>query len=683
MLPRRPVLCSIAAAASLALLPFAASAASAAMPKAVPLKIDFTLTPAQIDATCKSEIAAAGKRIDAILHARTKRSFKTVAEPLENVIADLGDNLAAQTFLFNVAPDKAVRDASERCNTAQTGYLAELFARPDLFAALNAAASSHTAHGPAQAKLLEVHLINAKRSGAGLPPAQRKRFVEIAKQIADLENAYASNLASDASTITITKEQTAGLKPDLVARLKPNADGTLAVPVDESTYTQFMANASDAGARKDFYIVYNQRGGQKNVELLRKAIALRDESAKLLGYASWSAYTTADRMAGTPERVDKFLTTIDAALLPLAREQRSKLAQVKGSSLEEWDRAFYTDVAKKQQFNLDPEAVRQYFPAQHTIDAVLAFYSQMLGLTFTKADDLPKWHPDVVGYRVTDTASGADRGQFYLDLYPRPGKYGHFANEGPTGRRTLADGTVRPAVNTIVGNWPTPAPGKPSLLSHQDVLVFFHEFGHNVAQLCADTPYETLNNGYRLDFVEAPSQMLENFVWDPAILKKISANVATGEPLPDAMIASMNAARHYNQAWTSIGSDIFYALVDQRIHAATPPVDTTAIWQATKTTYTPDIFVPGTYREASFTHLMGGYEGTYYAYAWAKVYAMDLFTAFQKDGLQNPAVGARYRQDILAPARMLEPDVLVKNFLGRPMSPEAYYADLGIKVDAK
>ena len=680
MLLRQPVLCSIAAAASLALLPIAVSAAA---PRTVPLKIDFSLTPAQLDASCKSEIEAAGKRIDAILHARSARTFKTVAEPLENVIADLGDNLAAQTFLFNVAPDKAVRDASERCNTAETGYFAELFARPDLYAALSAAAKSHTARGPAQTKLLDVHLINAKRSGAGLPPEQRKRFVEIAKEIADLENTFAANLSGDDTTITITKEQAAGLKPDMVASLKANADGTLVVPVNESTTIQFMANASDGEARKAFYTAYYKRGGQKNVELLQKALALRDESAKLLGYANWSAYTLADRMAGTPERVEKFLTTIDAGLMPLARDQRAKLAAVKGSSLEEWDRAFYADVARKQQFNLDPEAVRQYFPAQHTIDAVLAFYSGMLGLTFARADDLPRWHSDVVGYRVTDTATGADRGQFYLDLYPRPGKYGHFANEGPTGRRTLPDGTVRPAVNTIVGNWPMPAPGKPSLLSHQDVLVFFHEFGHNVAALCADTPYETLNNGYRLDFVEAPSQMLENFVWDPAILKKISSNVATGEPLPDSMIASMNAARHYNQALGSISSDIFYALVDQRYHTATPPVDTTAIWQATKTTYTPNPFVAGTYAEASFTHLMGGYEGTYYAYAWAKVYAMDMFTAFQKDGLQNPAVGARYRKDILAPARMLEPDVLVKNFLGRTMKPDAYYADLGIKVDAK
>ena len=678
-MPARPLpLRSIAAAATLALLAFAA----AATPHSVPLKIDFGLSPVQIEDSCNSEIAAAGKRVDALLHARSARTFKSVAEPLENVLSDLTDNLAAQTLLLQVAPDKAVRDASEHCNTAVAGFGAELFARADLYAALSAASRSGTARGPAQKKLLEMHLVNAKRSGAGLAPAQRARFVDMAKRIADLENRFNTNLGDDTSSITITKAQTDGLKPDLVAGLKTNADGTLVVPTDESTFGQFMANATSADARKAFYIAFNQRGGMKNVELLRETIALRDESAKLLGYANWSAYALADRMAGTPERVDKFLTTIVTALKPLAGEQRAKLSTLKGSRIEEWDRTFYGDIAKKQQFNLDPETVRQYFPAQHTIDAVLAIYSHMLGLTFTKAGDLPAWHPDVVGYRVTDTASGADRGVFYLDLYPRPGKYGHFANFGPTARRTLPDGTIRPAVNTIVGNWPVPAQGKPSLLSHADVITFFHEFGHNVAALCGDSPYETLNGGYRLDFVEAPSQMLENFVWEPTILKQISANAA-GEPLPDTVLASMNAARHFNQAWGVVGGDIFYALVDQRIHTAAPPVDTTAVWQTTKTTYTVDDYVPGTWREASITHFMGGYEGSLYAYPWAKVYAMDMFTAFQKGGLQNPAVGLRYRNEILAPARTFEPDVLVRKFLGRPMKPDAYYADLGMKLDAK
>jgi thimet oligopeptidase len=679
MLIHRLFLHSVAAAVSLAPLPFAVDAAT---PRTVPLKIDFALTAAQIDANCRSEIESAGERVDAMLHVRSAHVFKTVVEPLENVLSDLNDNLAAQTLLFQVASDKSVRDASEKCNTAVSGFTAELFARPDLYAALSAASRSATARGPAQTKVLELHLVNAKRSGAGLAPAKRQRFVEISKQIADLENKFASTLSADIMTIAITKEQADGLKPDLVENFKTDPDERLLVPADESTFEQFMSNATSAEARKAFYIAYNRRGGTANVELLEKAIALRDEAAKLLGYPNWSAYTLADRMAGTPQRVETFLTRIDTALKPLAAEQRAKLAALKGSRLEEWDRAYYSAIAKKQEFDLDPEAVRQYFPAQRTVDSVFAIYSEMLGLTFTKADDLPTWHPDVVGYHATDTATGADRGVFYLDLYPRPGKYGHFANFGPTARRTMPDGTVRPTVNTIVGNWPMPTPGKPSLLSHRDVLTFFHEFGHNVAALCADSPYETLNSGFRLDFVEAPSQMLENFVWDRATLKRISANAA-GEPLPDVLIDKMNSARHFNQGWNELGGIIFDSLVDQRFHTATPPVDTTEIWRENTTRYTVDDFVPGTYSQASFGHLMGGYEGSYYAYPWAKVYAMDMFTAFQRDGLQNPTVGMRYRQEILAPARTFEPDVLVQRFLGRPMKPDAFYVDLGMKVGGK
>ncbi len=680
MSSRRPFLSAIAVAAALASLPPCVSAAPA--PRTVPLKIDFKLTPEQIDSTCQSELADAGKRIDAMLRARSARTFKTVAEPLENVLSDITDDLAAQTMLFQVSTDKAVRDASQKCTDAVSAFNAGLFGRADLYAALTAAAKSHTARGPAQNKLLELHLVAARRAGAGLPPAQRQRFVDLARQISELESRFEANLGNTPATITITKEQTDGLQPDLVASLKTDADGKLVVPTNESTYGQFMSNAADAAARKAFYVSFNQRGGTTNVALLEQAIALRDESAKLLGYANWAEYALADRMAGTPQRVDSFLIRIDTALKPLAAEQRAKLSALKGSRLEEWDRPYYTRKARQQQFDLDPEAVRQYFPAQHTIDAVLAIYSGMLGLAFTRSDDLPTWHPDVVGYRVTDTASGADRGVFYLDLYPRPGKYGHFANIGPTSRRTLPDGTIRPVVNVIVGNWPVPAPGKPSLLSHDDVITFFHEFGHNVAALCGDAPYETLNSGYRLDFVEAPSQMLENFVWDPAILKKISSNGA-GEPLPDALIAKMNAARHFNEAWNQVGGTIFYSLVDQRIHSATPPVDTSAIWREGKAAWTVDDFVEGTWRQAGIDHFMGGYEGGLYAYPWAKVYAMDMFTAFKKDGLQNPAVGMRYRKDILEPARTFEPDVLVRRFLGRPMQPDAFYADLGMKVDAK
>jgi thimet oligopeptidase len=283
---------------------------------------------------------------------------------------------------------------------------------------------------------------------------------------------------------------------------------------------------------------------------------------------------------------------------------------------------------------------------------------------------------------VTDTASGRPLGRFYLDLFPRPGKYDHFANFPIIPRRVMPDGSVRLAESAIVGNWPQPVAGKPALLQHGDVETFFHEFGHCMAAILADEPYETLTSGFRQDFVEAPSQMLENWAWDPGILKRVSSNVTTGQPLPDDLIQKMIAARyvHYALATTT---QILYATVDMEYHTMKPPVDTTTVWKTTVARTTPNGFVDGTHPQAGFGHLMGGYDAGYYGYLWSKVYAQDMFSRFRAQGLTSPIAGAAYRKDILAPARTEEPDQEVRAFLGRPMNPAAFYRELGISPPQK
>jgi Zn-dependent oligopeptidase len=262
----------------------------------------------------------------------------------------------------------------------------------------------------------------------------------------------------------------------------------------------------------------------------------------------------------------------------------------------------------------------------------------------------------------------------YFDLYPRPGKYGHFANFPILPYRA---GSGRLPVAAIIGNWPRPAPGKPALLSHGDVVTFFHEFGHDMAALLATAPYETLSEGFRLDFVEAPSQMLENFVWQPEILKRVSSNWKTGEPLPDATIAALAASRKSNDAYEELRL-ITVSKIDMAYHTMGPRVDSTAVWASIAQTSMPLLYYPGTSPQVSFDHLMGGYDAGLYAYPWAKVYAQDLFTAFAGEHLLDPAVGMRYRTDILQPARAQEPDEEVRAFLGRPMSPDAFYAEFGV-----
>ena len=369
--------------------------------------------------------------------------------------------------------------------------------------------------------------------------------------------------------------------------------------------------------------------------MLEQAIVARDGVAHLLHYPNWASYIAADRMVGTSARVNSFLVDLDTALLPKSRADRAQLEAAKGSTLEQWDITFYQNALRKSLYSVDRDVVKSYFPAPHVIDEVLKIYSHLLGITFTPAPRLPRWDPAVLAYDVTDTQSGAFRGSFYLDLYPRPGKFGHFENAPLIERRLGPDGSPRPVLNTILGNWPVPAAGKPALLSHADVIVFFHEFGHNVAALLANTPYQTLNGGFRWDFVEAPSQMLENFVWDPGVLKQISSNVDTGAPLPDELIAKITSARYFDEAYSEV-VQAFYSIVDQEYHTLQPPVDTTAVWKAGVAKYTPNKFVDGTFPQASFGHLMNGYEAQYYGYLWSKVYAQDMFTAFRFGRVGQP-----------------------------------------------
>lgn len=645
--------------------------------------IDWNLSATALTSSCTGEIASLRRRVHAIIAQHGKRTFQSVVLPLENAESDLNDRTVAQTFLFNVSPDKAVRQASLGCGTAVNNEFTELSADPALYRAVAAAASSHTAKSIYDKKLVELYVTSLKRSGAALAPAKRAEFVKLQNQLTDLQNTFQQNLGEDTTAITLTQAQVAGVPADLLASYKKNANGTYTVPVNESTGS-FLQYASDEAARKQFFIAYNNRAAKTNTALLERAIAVRDRLAHLMGYVSWADYVLADRMASSPPRVEKFLANLDTTILPKARLDLEELRALKAAEthnpqaeLQPWDVSRYMFQLRKTKYAVDSNAIRQYFPVQHTIDAVLDIYHTLLGVTFTRVNPSDAWVPDVFEYKVTDTASGALLGYTYFDLYPRPGKYEHFANWPLLPVRTV-HGTTHTPIAAIVGNWPKPAPGQPALLSHGDVETFFHEFGHNMAALLATAPYETLSSGFRQDFVEAPSQMLENFVWQPSILKQISSNWKTGEPLPDDLIQKLIATRYVDYAYATT-RQILYATVDMRYHTMGPRVDTTSVWEQTAKDVSPMPLYPGTHPQASFGHLMGGYDAGYYGYLWSKVYAQDMFTAFEQGGLENPAVGMRYRTSILAPARTLEPDVLVRNFLGRPMNPDAFYAEFGIR----
>jgi thimet oligopeptidase len=647
-----------------------------------PTIINWSLTSPEIKSSCAAEIAKARSAANALASRPAPWTFANTTLALENISADLNDELVAQTFLSQVSPDAKIRATSLDCSNDVAAFGTDLTAIPSIYHHLVAADKSAGRWSDADKALSTLWIQQFSRSGAGLKPAERAEFVRLSKELNDLQLHFNQNVANDKSTIAITKAQSAGLPADLLPLFKTTDTG-YTVPVNDSTYGPFMDNATDPSARKLYYFAFGNIGAPANVALLERAIAIRDRLAHLMGFPTWAAYQLDVRVDRSPAHIQKFLSDLDTELLPRARENLAEYAALKAKTtgdpqakLDPWDIAFYINQLNKTKYAVDQEEIKQYFPAAHTVDAILGIYQHLLGVRFTAVKDVNGWQPDVTEYAVTDTASGKFLGVFLLDLYAREGKPGGAFNAPILPVRRLANGQSRAPISTIiVSEWPAATAGKPVLLTHEDVTTFFHEFGHNMAALLTTVPYESLTQ-FQQDFVEAPSQMLENFTWDPHVLQQISSNVTTGKPLPDDLIQKMIAARcatdRLCNAYAAV-RQLLYSIVDMDYHMDGAHVDTTAVFAKVASETTPTGWTPGTHPQAAFTHLMGGYDAGYYTYLWSLVYAQDMFTAFQKGGLDNPEVGMRYRTTILAPGRMYDPNVEVKNFLGRPMSPDAFY----------
>ncbi len=645
--------------------------------------INWSLSAAEVTAACKSGLAGARERIHA-LEARTDTPT-TVADGLgavDTVVADLGEQLSAPVNLSVLAVAKDVRDAATQCNNDYSSFGVELAADPAIYKLAQAAAAA--AKDPEERQLAKIYLENGRRAGAALEPAARAQVTKLLDQLNNLQIEYSRVLAEDHTRIALSEAELASLPPALAGSITHDADGAH-IAVNESSIGPFMESETSAAARERFSTAYRRRGGLENVQRLADAVTIRQQLAPLLGFKSWAAYQLDVKMAKTPERATGLVEQVGHSLLPKARAEIKALAELKRASgasaaFHSWDYGFYERRLEKTRYAVDAELVRQYFPVDKVLPAVLDIYSHLLGVRFEPLSPAQSWAPGVREYAIYNAADGAAIGWFFLDLYPREGKFEHFAAFPLRFGRALPDGSYRTPVSAIIGNWPQPEAGKPTLLNHDEVVVFFHEFGHVMHETLSHTRYASLYGiQVRGDFGEAPSQMLENWMWQPAVLKQISSHTGSGEPLPDDLIAKMIAARHVADGITW-STQAFYAEYDLQLHSLPGKTDPTALWFKLKAELTPFPEIPGTYPEAAFGHLMGGYDAGYYGYLWSKVYAQDMFSEFKKAGLNDPAVGMRYREQILVPGGSEEPDVLLKRFLGREVSYAPFYEDLGLKA---
>lgn len=639
------------------------------------------LAPAEAEARVKLE-----KDLAALIAIpQEERTFENTIMGYERAFDNYGNALGMSGFLSYVSTDKKFRDAANDLQMQISQYMVDVATRRDVYKAIREYTDTNPRLDPVQAKLVKEMLIGFKNSGMDLNDADLEKFKALNKEKAEYIIKFDKNIQEYKDPLAVTKEQLQGLGEDYIQKLSKTDDGKYLVTLDYPDYVPFMQNADDEQARKELEFKFNRRGGQENVELLEKTLTLRREIARLLGYKNHAELRLEDRMAKNPKTVMAFLKDLQKKLKPLGKKEDKEMIAYKNSktgknsrTLYSWESGYWSNKFRKENLELDSEKIKEYFPSQVVIDGMLDLFGGVFGITFEPVD-IPVWHPDVKAFKIKDKASGELVAYFYMDLYPREGKYKHAACFGLVEGEEKQDGTYQIPFVAIVANLNKPSGDTPSLLKHSEVETLFHEFGHVLHNALTKAKYSAFSGtSVSWDFVEAPSQMLERWAWDPQVLKKISKHYKTGEALPDDLIKRMIAAKNFGAGGMYLRQD-FFAQYDMSLHTADTTPDTTKLYFELTKKIRGLPLTKGTIPQASFGHIMGGYDAGYYGYLWSEVIAEDFFGEFKKNGIFNPETGLKFRREILEKGGTLDEEKMVENFLGRPADNKPFLKSIGLE----
>lgn len=616
---------------------------------------------------------------------QAERTFENTIMGYERAFDNYGNALGMSGFLSYVSTDKQFRDAANDLQMQISQYMVDVATRRDVYKAIREYTDTNPRLDPVQAKLVKEMLIGFKNSGMDLNDADLEKFKALNKEKAEYIIKFDKNIQEYKDPLAVTQEQLQGLGEDYIKKLSKTDDGKYLVTLDYPDYVPFMQNADDEQARKELEFKFNRRGGQENVELLEKTLTLRREIARLLGYKNHAELRLEDRMAKNPKTVMAFLKDLQKKLKPLGKKEDKEMIAYKNSktgknsrTLYSWESGYWSNKFRKENLELDSEKIKEYFPSQVVIDGMLDLFGGVFGITFEPVD-IPVWHPDVKAFKIKDKASGELVAYFYMDLYPREGKYKHAACFGLVEGEEKQDGTYQIPFVAIVANLNKPSGDTPSLLKHSEVETLFHEFGHVLHNALTKAKYSAFSGtSVSWDFVEAPSQMLERWAWDPQVLKKISKHYKTGEALPDDLIKRMIAAKNFGAGGMYLRQD-FFAQYDMTLHTADTTPDTTKLYFELTKKIRGLPLTKGTIPQASFGHIMGGYDAGYYGYLWSEVIAEDFFGEFKKNGIFNPETGLKFRREILEKGGTLDEEKMVENFLGRPADNKPFLKSIGLE----
>ncbi|HEY6173385.1 MAG TPA: M3 family metallopeptidase [Kofleriaceae bacterium] len=630
----------------------------------------------------------AGLRRAEALRPQILGAQRTVGETLElynQLMTAASASNALAGLMSEVHPDEAIRDAARECEQQVAQFYSHLWLDREMYDAL---AAVDVADADAETRRFVAHTLrDYRRAGVDKPPEVRARLKQIDEELTRLGQNFSKNISEDVRAIEITDPaRLAGLPPDFIAAHPPDAKGRIRITTDYPDYNPFETYATDDELRRQLYVAFRSRGDQHNEAILRDILALRAEKARLLGFANWADYITADKMIGSGERAAEFIDKVWKLAAPRAeRDYKELLRQLSdampgATAVADWQKMWLENLVKKHSYEVDAGEVRQYFPYDRVLAGLLEITAEIFDLSYVAATDAERWHPSVLVYDVV-RGRGSDHtklGRIYLDMHPRDGKYKHAA------QFPLKDGVrgVQLPEGVLVCNFPAPDPGSPAsagrpghagLMEHDDVVTMFHEFGHLMHHVLGGHQRWISQSGIATewDFVEAPSQMFEEWAWSYDTLARFARHHETGEVIPRSLVDNMRRADKFGLGTATV-QQIFYAAISLKFHRADPDtLDQLAVVKQLQKRYTPFAYVPGTRFHASFGHLVG-YSAMYYTYQWSLVIAKDLLTPFRAHGLMATEVTYAYRDKVLVPGGTRDAAELVRDFLGRSYDFTAY-----------